>query len=412
MKIVLGPPVVNEDFFDRKIERRRAWRKLDTHSLLMLAPRRVGKTSLMLALIKEADSKGFKAAPLCRFAGCKDEWDCVQALLKAIGQSHKSRSILKTIGKHLKPIKSIKLAGLQLEIRDEDRKLWRQVGEGIIGALQEQNKPWLICVDEVPVFINRLLDPSHTNNDQPEATADPTSIQQTHTGRTRAADFLNWFRDLRQASHRNVRWILAGSIGMDTIASRLHLSDTINDLDPFPLGAFDSATADEFLLLLAKSYQLNLPNDAREEIIHRVGWPLPYYLELLLDKLIDNQADGPITPAQVADAYQTLLTPAYKVHFDYWRQRLHEELDPHDAGHCIALLSIACADPQGVRHDSLKQALSQRITNAQQAHEKLRYLLDILESDGYLIIDNSQNDSRYRFRLNWLRDYWKLRVAA
>ncbi|MDQ3773238.1 MAG: hypothetical protein M3461_02095 [Pseudomonadota bacterium] len=47
MRNMTGPVVRGEDFFDREHEQARFWRDLETDNLLLLAPRRVGKTSLM-----------------------------------------------------------------------------------------------------------------------------------------------------------------------------------------------------------------------------------------------------------------------------------------------------------------------------------------------------------------------------
>ena len=54
MKISVGNPVEGDDFFDREQEQLRAWRKLEGSHLLMLAPRRIGKTSLILRLCSTA----------------------------------------------------------------------------------------------------------------------------------------------------------------------------------------------------------------------------------------------------------------------------------------------------------------------------------------------------------------------
>lgn len=72
MKLNVGNPVEGEDFFDREKEQQRAWRKLESSHLLMLAPRRIGKTSLILRLCATATEHGFQAVQ-CSFARCGDE---------------------------------------------------------------------------------------------------------------------------------------------------------------------------------------------------------------------------------------------------------------------------------------------------------------------------------------------------
>ena len=55
----------------------------------------------------------------------------------------------------------------------------------------------------------------------------------------------------------------------------------------------------------------------------------------------------------------------------------------------------------------ISQVLRERIQEPEQREETLRYLLDVLEGDGYII----SSSDRYRFRLEWLREYWLRRVA-
>lgn len=227
-------------------------------------------------------------------------------------------------------------------------------------------------------------------------------------GRERVRGFLYWLRNLRQDHHGRIRWVLAGSIGLDTVAARLGLSDTVNDLVPTPLGAFDPATADCFLQSLAESYAIELTKPLRTRLIEQLGWPVPYYLQVAFSKLYDlcDTVAKP-SPALVDQVFVELLGPSHKGYFDYWRQRLGEELGTPDDGHAVHLLNHCCRDPRGAARDTLTQALRERVQDPDGCEERLRYLLDILESDGYLF----QDEGRYRFRLELLRRYWLARVA-
>jgi hypothetical protein len=330
---------------------------------------------------------------MASFAPCKDEMDCIRELTRAISKDERvAKQFLKKFSKALKHLKGIKISlfgvGGGLDLQNDAQPDWREVGEALAATLAELDGTWLLCVDELPVFVLKLLG---GNN-----------------GQERTRSFLYWFRDLRQNYHQNVRWILAGSIGMDTVASRLGLGDTINDLDPFPLGAFSEETADSFLACLAASYNLPLGDDVRKYMIQRVGWPVPYYLQLLFDKLEMSRSKHHAPDNNAVDkAFEELLSPTYKIHFDYWRQRLKDELGNPDAGYALQLLNGACRDQTGTSKSALSQILHERISEPDPREEKLRYLLDVLENDGYLI----QTGDRYHFRLEWLREYWLRRVA-
>ncbi len=392
MKISIGNPVTGDDFFDREQEQAQIWRKLERDHVLLLAPRRIGKTSLMRRLCDTAEEHEFKAA-MASFAPCDDEMDCIRELTKAIGKDEKvAKKFLKKFSKALKHLKGIKISvfgvGGGLELQNDAQPDWREVGEALAATLAELDGTWLLCVDELPVFVLKLLGGEN--------------------GQKRTRSFLYWFRDLRQNYHQNVRWILAGSIGMDTVASRLGLGDTINDLDPFPLGAFSDETADSFLACLAESYNLQLDADVRKYMIKRVGWPVPYYLQLLFEKVVMSKGENQAPDRKTVDnAFAELLSPTYKIHFDYWRQRLTEELGNPDSGYALHLLNGACHNPAGISKSALSQILGERIAEPESREEKLRYLLDILENDGYFI----QTGDRYHFRLEWLREYWLRRVA-
>ena len=60
MDNVMGPPVEGENFFGRENELRHVWELLkEGNNVLLLGPRRVGKTSMMRAVRATATSNGF-----------------------------------------------------------------------------------------------------------------------------------------------------------------------------------------------------------------------------------------------------------------------------------------------------------------------------------------------------------------
>jgi hypothetical protein len=210
-------------------------------------------------------------------------------------------------------------------------------------------------------------------------------------------------RRLRQ-EYPQVRWMLAGSIGLDTVTSRLNIADSINDLRIETLGAFEASTAHSFLKTLADTYRIDLDEQARDHILLRVGWLVPYYLQLIFNEVRDCKK---AVVADIDRAINTLLDPAHKNLFDYWRQRLRDELGRPDADYAAALLHHACRAPEGVRRTIFNQALASAIADPATREDKLRYLLDVLENDGYLV----EAEKRWQFRSPLLREYWSRRVA-
>lgn len=388
MKLTIGNPVVGDDFFDRELEQRQIWRKLESNHLLMLAPRRIGKTSLIYRLCQDSQRHGFFSLH-CSFAGCEDERNCVKELFKALHSLHTTGQ---KVSKLFDGIKSIKIAGTGIDWTNERSDSWRTAGEEIGKALVASEDNWLICIDELPVFIVKLL-------------------QQGEPGRQRARTFLYWLRELRQTHFQRIKWLLAGSIGLDTMAARLRIGDAINDLEPFKLDAFSQDSASRLLAELAHSYELPLDSATIEHLLKRIGWPVPYYLQLMFSHLRDACLDEQTQPSPTAvDAvFNKLLGQSYRVHFDYWRQRLDDELGQPEAGYATRILDLICATPEGMTSDALAQALQPQIADPDVRGRMQRHLLQILENDGYLI---RHETGRYAYRLEWLRMYWLKELRA
>ena len=79
----VGSPVTGDDFFDRESEQRQIWEYLRGDDLLLLAPRRIGKTSLMFRLRDTANTRGVEAAYLS-VAGANDEVGFVRKLFESV----------------------------------------------------------------------------------------------------------------------------------------------------------------------------------------------------------------------------------------------------------------------------------------------------------------------------------------
>ncbi len=392
MRNAVGRPVSGDNFFDREQEQRIFWEITEMDNILLLAPRRVGKTSLMFRLRNEAPKHAFQATYLS-VAGAADETEFVRKLYDAMSKTAPGNDIMQLIakgpvGKFFKNIQKVDVSGFALEFKASAQKGWEQIGDTLSETLDAHEGQWLIFVDEIPLFVMKLLK------------ADPKG--------NRARHFLNWFRDLRQ-KHESVRWGLAGSIGLDALVARHNMSDTINDLHLQRLGPFSEKISHDFLAKLATSYGITLSKNVRAHIIERVSWTIPYFLQLLFSEILilnEDQTNAPDT-TMVDAAFDHLLEPACKNYFDYWRQRLHDELGPPDDRIALALLLATAQNPQGATRQTLLQVITAHLNEPDQQENRLRYLLDALVNDGYLAEENG----RFPFRSPLLREFWLRRIG-
>ena len=82
-------------FFNRDADRAKIWRYFNKQqSLLMLAPRRIGKTELLHQLQREAENHDFRAV-VCDVEGCSEEKQFFREICRAI-EKEKGASTLRS----------------------------------------------------------------------------------------------------------------------------------------------------------------------------------------------------------------------------------------------------------------------------------------------------------------------------
>ncbi|MBI3947011.1 MAG: ATP-binding protein [Armatimonadetes bacterium] len=405
MKNITGPPVTGADFFGREEELARLRRAVEAgnHALLS-APRRVGKSSLVLRLCDMLLAEGWQVVRL-DVQHCSDEAEFVRALLratvdgglevpggvKAVDGLRRFRSLFAGTKGQVGPV--------GLEVGGDEADVWRKLAASVQRVLSSAGGqgPVLIAVDELPIFLGKVAD--------------------SEDGVRRARGVLDWLRGVRQNTGGRVSWIITGSVGLDSFVERRGLHGAINDLTPQTLGAFSDETAVAFLKALGANLDRprNMGDEVCAEIIRRVGWPLPFYLQLLFSSLMDRPAErreapGFPTTEDVAAAYDDLLQPHQQIRFDHWDSRLDQQFDdPADAGIARYVLAHVCQRARGCPRGKLFNLLLSRQPNVDPdaLERRLVSILHLLGRDGYLL----QTGSTHAFRSFLLRDYWKRRFC-
>lgn len=399
LRNVVGSPVIGPDFFDREDECRRIWQRLTTDHVLLPSPRRVGKTSVLRRLQRDAREHGFAGAVFVDVGGAQREEEFVAKLVQRLLEEPSTATVLREqrrgpLSRLLGRVQSVSAAGLGVQLAAGDRAGWQETGRDAIRALRRSGRRWLVLLDELGVVVQTLV------------RRDP--------GGPRARAFLQWLRnDVRQdradGGSGDVRFVVASSIGLPTIADLHRLGDTINDLHPQPIDAFAPDVADRFLVELAEPRRITLDATVRERVREHVGWTIPYFLQALFAELADRCGDGSTPTVADVDAVRDELLAVHRrgVLFDWWSQRLDEELGTPRAGWARTLLLASARRPEGCSRAALELALGDTIRDDEHREWALRRLPELLESDGYWVRDAA----RYRFRSGLLRSYWLRKFA-
>ena len=403
MDNIAGSPVEGENFFGREADVARLRDILANDDILLLGPRRIGKTSVARAIMAQVRAEGWRAIEI-NVASSLDERGFLDKLESALkpelatvaGKTMDALSdAFSTLGGRIKSLKIPTGAGsLGVELGNADAEDWTKVACDALRLIAQVEEPWLIYVDELPILLFNII-----RND-------------AQSGVQRVRRFLDWFRnDVRALPNaRKVRWLVSGSIGLDTLVQEHGMADTINSMKHQGLEAFKDEMAIAMLTKLAIRYEIDLSVADASSIVAAVQWPQPYYLQSAFHHLRDFMAsNATASPASLIEqAIDRLVQPGADNDFHHWAGRLSMQLCRADAEHALALLNLAARDPTGARAENLLALLEGRMTNvaAEEARRTFIRLRDILQRDAYWWPDDSSGVRRYRFRLEPLRRWW------
>ena len=390
MQNITGPPVTGDDLFGRKYELARLWEGLERgEHILMLAPRRVGKTSLMQSL-RQAPREGWDVVYVDVEAG-KGPEDCIAMILAELVTLSRYRKlldtipVLKAVGDVLKRASvSVEAGPWRAEIQAAVGRDWPDMTDRLQTRLAQAkpgNRKLLIILDELPILIARMLRSDNRKQD--------------------AELLLSKLREWRQSPEMrdHVRTLIGGSVGLEGILQRAGISGLINDLAPFRLDSWDIETATEFLKALARDTGFALENASVQQILDLLDDPVPYHVQLFFATIRDacKGDDSRVSPDVIQRCFEQRLTGSSgTVHLDHYATRLETALDPKEYAMAGEILRHTCR-----RMDGCPLADLQDLRDS--SEETFSTVLRELEADGYL----DRKDNRIRFRSNLLQTWWR-----
>ena len=375
----IGPPVEGEDFYGRKKELGIANRLLDSgHSLLLSAPRRIGKSSLAKRLIEDKKAQGWKCVYI-DLEQTTTEDGFLNLIIEHFEKNHVWKQITdgmiqgaKAILERINKI-TIGPVGFDLSSAEKKENLYKSLND-----LIRHDEDTFIVVDELTLFLGVLL-----NSD---------------SGEDKVSFILNWLRSLRQVSGTKVRWLFCGSVGLKNFTASLNLSYSINDLTDFRL---DELTPDEARGLmngLCQGEEMEMDEQTVSYALDKLHWNIPYFIQILFSKLRDNY-DGAVSREDIDVAYGQLCSESY---LNTWSERLSEYREFERPARLI--LNGLAARKSGLKRDTLLNILmtGQDPAKVGEMDLALSKVLEMLENDGYLL----RKESVRAFRSPLLRDYW------
>lgn len=399
MEMNIGNYVTGDAFFDRQQEMADFLDLLvNRENVLMAAPRRIGKTSMMQEAIRLVDGR-----LICLYVdlqSARSAADLVAELAKAT-RPHESiwNRTVDVFGHAVSGVKdrleSISAFEIGIKFRSAMTEAeWQEKGERLLGILAGAERPVVVMFDELPVLLNRML-------------ADTKSEGE---GRKRVDLLMSWLRQAAIAHRGKISFVVAGSIGMDSILRRIGLSATINHYAIFKLRPWEDSVALDFLRKAGEKNGLAWDKGAAERMIELLGFLIPHHVQLFLGEMLTycrRKRIAQVSLDVVEAVYKTeMLGIPGHMGLDHMEERLSTAFDDREKGVALVILTEASVR-DGIGWKRAKAICGKFEIPDEEAGDMLRDVFDVLEYDGYL----EYRGDTYVFVSNLLKDWWKNRFG-
>ena len=394
LKRATGNWVVGDQFWDREVELALFIERLaEGAHLLLTAPRRIGKTSLM----KEA-ARRLEDRFLCLFIDLQKAESASDAIVELSLAAHSYKPawdrIASVFQNALKDtIETVKIKDLSISLRSGlTADNWRAKGDQLLEILAEQDRPVVLFLDEVAILVNRLL----RGND----------YLITPQRREEVDVFLSWLRANSIRHQGKIRFVVTGSIGLEPLVRQAGLSATLNTFTPFHLEPWTRDVAAGCLGALSNGYNLTITPDAVEEMLDRLGVYIPHHVQMFFDHAYQEARMAgvqEISLAMVKTVYESsMLGIRGHVELSHMEERLRMVLGPQLDVLALDLLTEAAV--VGTLTADAARFLAM-VHFGEEWVAPARDVLGILEHDGYL----RSREGGYLFASALLKDWWRAR---
>jgi len=402
MQRALGNWVTGDLFWDRDEELRMFIEYIrDGANILLTAPRRIGKTSLM----REAEIR-LGEDVICIQVDFQKSQCAADAIVDLTVAMHAHRPLLSRAAALFSEfwkriagsIESVKVYELGFQLRAEVSETnWREKGDRLFEILAESDKPVVLFLDEVPILVNRILQGG--------------DYRITDERRRNTDEFMSWLRENTIRHKGKFAIVLTGSIGLEPVLRFAGLNATLNTFTPFSLGAWPHKIAKEFLFAISADYGLNLSCSVAEGIVTRLGYCIPHYVQVYFEYIYREcrmKGITEVTDELAAIVYdREMLGARGHSEMSHLEERLKTVLGPERSALAIELLTelavVGRLTPESTKIIAERYAWEHNSLDA-----ILNEILGILEHDLYIELDK---EGSYRPVSKFVTDWWKARFS-
>ena len=376
-----------EDFIDH------LWRMLEANNILLLAPRRFGKSGVMRHLLLHPRPGYLPLSFELEDVDSPEEF--VWRVTKDLLAHDQTRALLSQTKKLPAAImewvkqnfEEAEFEGAKVKFKQSIKEDWREAARRMLTELEKADDTIIFLFDELPAMLDRIIEKQ---------------------GDEAARDFLAWFRTVRLAQKdilRRHRFIVAGSVGIDQILKRLGATDRLVDFTRLTVEPLGADSAGKLAQALGATFELNWSPELSAKLFELIGAPVPYFIHVFFSQVaqMPGAERSRLTTADLERVYrERVLGPTCRNYFDHYSTRLKRYGVAGQKAAQAILRSVAG------RGRISRPALFDIYRKAQGRGASEQGFDDImadLEYDWYLRLDPDTNE--FYFRLKIMQDWWR-----
>lgn len=406
MRNITGNPVIDKDFLRTRLFLVENLKELIKNcSVIIEAPRRFGKTSVIKEFMRQEEFKKKKEREFnvlfFELEGEKNINDFCLKLFKELLSLYRLRNRINRINKSLgdgwnilaSRIKKIKGPEIEFEIREKTKNYsfskWKEKISPLITDLNSFNKRTIIVFDEFPDMLMNFK----------KSKIEGLSFKDTIDNLTA------WLRSLRQTQRDGCKYqfIFCGSIHLRKTMEQMGISKRINDLEPFVIPPIKSDDARLLIESLAEKYELEIEPDGVTYMVSKITAGSLYYGQTVVKALIDTEEKN-FSIGKVKTIYKAMLQGGNHDFYHFY-SRLEAHLSPLEK-ECAELI---------LKHLCLKATSEEEIYDLflykKCTYEKFQSIVNRLIYEGYITRDITDNGN-LRFVAYILKDWWSCKTGV
>jgi hypothetical protein len=401
LKQAHGNWVEGDRFWNREKDIELMTKKLDEGAhILLVAQRRMGKTSLMKEIKRQLEDRY-----TCLFVDLQKAQTAQDAIVEISLALKPHKSLWNKTKDLFSNVLNI-VAGSVEEINAGDIGIkirsglisakWSEKADALFSILAGSEKPVLLMIDEVPLLVNRMLKGE--------------DFKITPERKARVDEWMSWLRKTSLAHQGKIRIVLSGSIGFEPILHQAGLSATINNFQPFDLKPWDDETAVGCIRALASEYGVCFQDDAENGMVKRLGYGIPHHVQMFFTHVYDRcvrRGNMTFAADEVEDIYEKeMLGIRGHAELTHYEDRLKLVLGPEIFTPALEILTETAVTGYLTR-ETLVALLESYAFEEKSPKDAGEEILRVLEHDGYL----KKGSKGFVFESNLLRDWWGKRYG-